>query len=65
MFVRYDVCLQAEGIHFQRLLSIEQVRTEYLLQYVELKRVDPDSQQTGIAANAALPAFMRNILVEE
>jgi hypothetical protein len=27
--------------------------------------VDPDSQQTGIAANAALPAFMRNILVEE
>jgi hypothetical protein len=33
----------------------------YCLQYIDLKCVDPDSQQTGIAVSAASPAIMQNI----
>ena len=49
VFVRCDVCLQAEEKRFQHFRSIGQVTTEYLLQHVELKRVDPDSRWAGIA----------------
>jgi hypothetical protein len=69
MFVGCDVYLQAEGKHFQHLLSIGQVKTQHLEQYVDLKRVDPHSRQTGRAASAALsaclPTNMGNVLSEE
>jgi hypothetical protein len=35
------------------------------LQYIELKRADPDSWSIGIAANAALPGFTQKHLSEE
>lgn len=62
MLAECDVCLQAEGKHFQHLLSIRQVKPQYLQLYVELKRVNPHSRQTGKAAKAALSAYLLNIM---
>jgi hypothetical protein len=40
------------------------VKSKYLLQYNEVKHVDPDSQPIGTAGNAVLPAAMQNGLTK-
>jgi len=40
------------------------VKTKYLLQYSEVKHVDPDSQPIGTAGTAVLPAVMQNGLTK-
>jgi hypothetical protein len=53
-FVRCDDCLWTERNHFWRLILIGRVKNEYKLQFTEMKRVDPDSRQSGNAASAKL-----------
>jgi hypothetical protein len=48
---------QAKGNHVMR------VKTQYLLNYTELKHVHPHFQQIGIAVTVALPAIMNMVQV--
>jgi len=41
------------------------IKSRHRRGYVELKLVDPDSRNGGIAGSAVLPAFTRNGLSEE
>jgi len=59
-------CVRAEGIFpvpslNRRLAS----KSRHRLGYVELKFVDPDSRNAGVAGSAVLPVFTRNGLSEE
>jgi hypothetical protein len=54
--VRCDTRLRAEGKIFPALSLSTKVQSLH----TEIKRVDPDSRQTGRAANMTLPAAARN-----